>query len=184
MLKGFARQKQYVIVCFFVVISLNCFADKKQNENNKSQSSYLVVPEKWMDAIDSRHHYSMGVDRESQWGGMLGFEGMYDVRIHPKFTLGVYGGVAFKDADWNKTTQILTGFRMSYFPWGLGLIRMSRLEPYVCLAGGLNIEEKRDDFYKLEYAAHVGARYRIATNWAVYAELGSGAAFGLTFMMR
>ncbi len=177
-------KKQYATLAFLMIISLICPAENKGSANNTNQANCLKVPEKWMEAVNSRHHYSFGIDRENHWDGMLGLEAMYDVRIHPNFTIGVYGGVAFKNADWHNTTEVLTGFRTSYFPWGLGQYKMSRLEPYICLTGGLNIDEARHDFYELEASLHAGARYRIAKNWSLYAEAGTGLACGLTFMMR
>jgi len=42
---------------------------------------------KWMESIDSRYHYSLGINRESHWEGMLGFEGRYDVAFIPNLLL-------------------------------------------------------------------------------------------------
>lgn len=188
MMKRFFTRKKDTILLLLLLLGGNAFAAHRQVQDSTDsyvrQADWLKFPHKWMEALDSRHYYSLGVDYEDHLGGMMGIEGMYDARILPKFTFGVYGGVAFEKGNTNKRTQLHTGFRINFFPWGLCRNRSSRLEPFVCVNGGLNIDKDRDDFYELEYDLSFGARYRIAKNWAIYTELGSDVALGCTFMMR
>ncbi|MRT91914.1 hypothetical protein [Ancylomarina sp. 16SWW S1-10-2] len=129
-----------------------------------------------------RHIYSVGVNTygEGPHGTDMGLEVFYDVRICECLSLGGIGELDINPNVIDDKIDLILGGRLNFHLFNHLKENATHWDPYLGLTGGLHVNPWVED-YNVVYDCYAGVRYFIKRHWAIFAEVGSSDAIGVSF---
>ncbi len=110
----------------------------------------------------------------------MGLEAFYDVRVNSWLSLGGLGEVDINPDVIDEKIDLFLAGRLNIHLFNHLKEESTHWDPYLGITGGLRVDPWVKD-YNGHYDLYVGARYFIKKNWAVFAEIGSSDAIGISF---
>lgn len=129
-----------------------------------------------------RHIYSVGLNTYGPYGSDMGLEVFYDVRICECLSLGALGELDINPKVIHDKIDLFLGGRLNFHLFNHLKENATHWDPYLGITGGLRVNPWIED-YNGHYDCYIGARYFIKKHWAVFAEVGSSDAIGVSFAL-